>query len=687
MSFGYAISDVITVGGLAYKVVQNSRKACGEHDELTREVSAFHAVLQRLEKEVEKPESLLNQPDSAGHGEELTNTVHSSKKVLKLLDDILNRYSLLSDSERSAKKLWKKIRFGNGEMADVAEYREKLVFYTTSIALHLNLATVGTMGRVEKKMIDDGGLLREMKTSIDGITAHYMSKSRHEGSILTTYTDDDKAVWKEFRRELIHEGFRSADVKKNQSLIKAYVQELGKRGIFDDEDSTEQHEPPATNEEQDQTQDGNRQALNDDVRHVSADHGTDKSKTRQPSPIVIPLASQQHTSSSPTQRTPPPRTPKHAYTETVLDSESDPDVVRDAESAISPASSGPMSEIPTTLPQSDLTSTLSPSQRTRKTRNESEHADDSEVKTFLTTAPQEIELSEVNVKQLLEAYIPPHKWDELATIDSESIVSANVETVICHLCQEVTDLRESVSLLCGHFFCFSCFRSHMTKDIMEDCDIKSTWERRNCPCGAKIIQYRPLSSPNLPLLEALVKSLRTIQVDPLRDNHNYQINRCSNSACKQSKITLLWTRRVDAVDWFIAEWTPFPRSRKRICRRCKTQYCALCNSRWRNYHCCNGQWQMLDGLPDWLRRPPTEEPFRLPGPSDVENFMWPSLESGVGSKIEPLLYSYDAGDDLKALARWEAIAAERQSAYTDDSRIGSKADWEARPVGINIYLH
>ena len=689
MSFGYAISDVITVGGLAYNVVQNSRKACGEHDELTREVSAFHAVLQRLEKEVEKPESLLNQPDSAGHGEELTNTVHSSKKILKLLDEILNRYSLLSDSERSAKKLWKKIRFGNGEMADVAEYREKLVFYTTSMALHLNLATVGTMGRVEKKMIDDGGLLREMKTSIDSITAHYMSKSRYEGSVLTTYTDDDKAVWKEFRRELIREGFRSADVKKNQSLIKAYVQELGKRGIFDDEDATEQHEPPATQDEHERIQNGNQQALNDDATHVSADHGTDKSETSQPSPVIIRLASQQHTSSSPAQRAPSARTPQHAYIEIISDSESIPDVVRDAESAISPASSGPTDppcEIPTTLPQSDLTSTLSPSQRTRQTRNESEHADDSEVKTFLTTAPQEIELSEVNVKQLLEAYhIPPHKWDELATIDSNSIANANDETLTCHICQEITDFRESVSLLCGHFFCFSCFWSPMTKDIMEDCDIKSTWERRKCPCGANIIQYRPLSLQSLSLLETLVRSLRIIQVDPLRDDYEYRMNECNNTGCKQSDNGIRWTQRVDAIDWFIAEWRPFPMSQKRICRLCKTQYCALCNSKWRNYHCCHGQWQMLDSRPEWLQNP---RPIGLlrdwfknstrDSPPIIlgETPEWPSITARSGSAEANLFTStYNAEQHETVLSRWEAIAAKRQLAYIDKASIGSSADW------------
>lgn len=62
MSFGFSISDAITITQLAWKTIQNSRKACGEHDDFTREVSSLHLVLQRLQQEIEKPESPLNRP-------------------------------------------------------------------------------------------------------------------------------------------------------------------------------------------------------------------------------------------------------------------------------------------------------------------------------------------------------------------------------------------------------------------------------------------------------------------------------------------------------------------------------------------------------------------------------------------------------------------------------------------------
>ncbi len=54
MSFGYSVSDAALLVQLAWKTVQNFRRAFGEHVELTREVSSLHVVIQSLEKEASK---------------------------------------------------------------------------------------------------------------------------------------------------------------------------------------------------------------------------------------------------------------------------------------------------------------------------------------------------------------------------------------------------------------------------------------------------------------------------------------------------------------------------------------------------------------------------------------------------------------------------------------------------------
>lgn len=84
-------------------------------------------------------------------------------------------------------------------------------------------------------MNDAGGDLKEIKRAVNDVSAHLMAQDHSRGSVLTTYPDDEKAIWKEFRRELIEDGFSSSVIREHKDLIKAYVKELGSRGLSDDE--------------------------------------------------------------------------------------------------------------------------------------------------------------------------------------------------------------------------------------------------------------------------------------------------------------------------------------------------------------------------------------------------------------------------------------------------------------------
>ena len=234
MSFGYSVGDALLLTQLAWKIVQNSRKACGEHDELTREVLSLHLVLQRLEHEYSKADSPLNL-SSDSYNEELQVIARGCERVLSVLDTILKKYNRLSEEDRSWRKLWQKITFGNGQVADIQALRSKIVTYTSAMSLFLDVVSLGSVGRIEQQMSDAGGDLQEIKVAIHDIAAHMTSKGNDQGSVLTSYTNDDKAVWKDFRRELRREGFASSNLKRNKSLIVAYIKELGDRGLFDDD--------------------------------------------------------------------------------------------------------------------------------------------------------------------------------------------------------------------------------------------------------------------------------------------------------------------------------------------------------------------------------------------------------------------------------------------------------------------
>lgn len=234
MSFGFSISDFVSLTQLAWHTVQNARHACGAHDELYREVNSLYIVLQRLRHEADKSESLINLQDDSRQ-EELDGLLRGCTKVLKTLAQILEKYNGLSDEKRRVTKLWQRIKFGNNEMVELSTLRLQLSTHTNAITLFLNLLSLGSQGKVEQHMRSHGEDLRQLQHSVNWLLASQQGAMK-EGSVFTSYDNDDKLFWRELRRELVKEGFSSSTLHKYKSLIKDYVVELGNRGALDDPD-------------------------------------------------------------------------------------------------------------------------------------------------------------------------------------------------------------------------------------------------------------------------------------------------------------------------------------------------------------------------------------------------------------------------------------------------------------------
>jgi hypothetical protein len=140
------------------------------------------------------------------------------------------------------RRVWKKIEFANGEKSDLADIRSKLTTHTSALTMSLKLYTLGSLGRVEEQLGNQGGELKGIKESIDWIAANMTaSKSAAgEGSVWTIYENDDRAFWRELRRELHSDGFPWPALEKRKNLIKAYVKELGNRGVFDEDENEDE---------------------------------------------------------------------------------------------------------------------------------------------------------------------------------------------------------------------------------------------------------------------------------------------------------------------------------------------------------------------------------------------------------------------------------------------------------------
>jgi hypothetical protein len=190
--------------------------------------------------------SLLSRSDDS-RLEELAQLSEDCRRVLKVLEQILGKYNTLSEEKRSVTKLWKRIQFGNGEMQDLADLRLKISTYTSALTLFLNLLSIGSQGRVEAYMEEQGGELRQMRRSLNWITANLQTESeKSEGSVLTSYAGDDKGVWKEFRRELVKEEFSSNVLRQHKKTIRDYIMELSGRGALDDIVDKEEEEITTT---------------------------------------------------------------------------------------------------------------------------------------------------------------------------------------------------------------------------------------------------------------------------------------------------------------------------------------------------------------------------------------------------------------------------------------------------------
>lgn len=245
MSFGYSVSDCVLLVQLAYNTVQNARKACGAHDAMCREVASLHAVLQRVESEAGKPDSLLKRAGDSD-SKELDTLLDGCQAVLNTVSQILEKYNALSAEKRSVTKLWQKVRFGNGKMLDLATIRAEIATYTQAITLFLNILSMESQGKVEAYMESQGNELKEIKSSLHFAIAKLDARHPDDKSVLTTYAGDDKAVWREFRRELIQEGYSYRNLMRHKKTIQAYIWELADRGVLDDKDPQQQNQDGTT---------------------------------------------------------------------------------------------------------------------------------------------------------------------------------------------------------------------------------------------------------------------------------------------------------------------------------------------------------------------------------------------------------------------------------------------------------
>jgi hypothetical protein len=117
-------------------------------------------------------------------------------------------------SPTSARGLWDRVKFGSNEMDTLGEIRVKMISHKTSLTLFLDTIQLHQSGKMSEKLDCHKGQLDVILDKVDNIAARM---GHREGSIMTSYDNDDTEVWRQFRRELIAEGFSSDVLRQHKA--------------------------------------------------------------------------------------------------------------------------------------------------------------------------------------------------------------------------------------------------------------------------------------------------------------------------------------------------------------------------------------------------------------------------------------------------------------------------------------
>ena len=222
MSFGFSPSDIVALVNITSKAYNGWKRACGEYSEITGSLDSLLIVLERIESEAAKPSSVLLR--TTNDRQDLKDILANAEPTVRELYTIILHYKSLGSSRE---KNWDRLRLG---VKNLGPLRVQLTQHVTVISAYLDAVGLGALGRIERHL---NAIPEQMQRTIDGLAAEIRA-GRREGSIMTTYSDDEKDVWKQFRRELIGDGMKSKEIHKYKPLIRLYLKELAERGELEE---------------------------------------------------------------------------------------------------------------------------------------------------------------------------------------------------------------------------------------------------------------------------------------------------------------------------------------------------------------------------------------------------------------------------------------------------------------------
>jgi hypothetical protein len=229
MRFGSSPTDVPIVVSYARRLYRACKAAGGEYVEISREVRDLHTVMRHLKYEVEDPGSALNRDSGSGSSlyvRDFAPIVGDSDYTLGQLDGLLQKYGRTGGTGKDGRQIgraWDRLRSGSAEKDELGSIRMKLISHKTNLTLYLDRVQLRETGRMSATIeAQTGQMDTKLDTILDKVDTIAAKLGQRAGSQLTTYEDDDKEVWKQFRRELVAEGFSSDVLQQHKVWILIY---------------------------------------------------------------------------------------------------------------------------------------------------------------------------------------------------------------------------------------------------------------------------------------------------------------------------------------------------------------------------------------------------------------------------------------------------------------------------------
>lgn len=229
MSFGFSVGDIYLLSQLCSQTYQNWKHACGRYSEITGQLESLHLILERVDTDIKDSRSVFARQNGDFHG--MLQIMGGCRTTITQLNRIVDAYSNLGSLVRSRKATWSRLRLSH---TNYQELSNRLTSQTVAISAYLDAISASSLGRVESRLDD----LHKMTVVIDKRAAE-MRAGKHQASIWSVYTNDDKETWREFRRQLVGEGFTSESIKRHRHRLLEHLRELNEEGMLDEQPPTE----------------------------------------------------------------------------------------------------------------------------------------------------------------------------------------------------------------------------------------------------------------------------------------------------------------------------------------------------------------------------------------------------------------------------------------------------------------